>query len=138
MDWIPEYAHRMDIPSIDEFPITLYSGPIDVRGSIPFPDLQNVTNFYRMPRRNVLEGWPVFHKMAELDDMVQYIPTEEEEECKIERTFDNDVIEGTCAEVEECKGDSFNDYDVMEEPILERTLDAIFHHDDGDQTESLI
>ena len=56
MDWVPEYAHRMDIPSVDEFPMTLYSGPIDDRGRIPFPELQNVTNFDRMPRRNILEG----------------------------------------------------------------------------------
>ena len=46
-----------------------------------------------------------------------------------------DVI---CAGVEECKGESSNDYDVMEEPQLERTLDAIFHHDDGDESKSLI
>jgi hypothetical protein len=25
MDWIPEYANRMDIPTVDEFPKTLYS-----------------------------------------------------------------------------------------------------------------
>ena len=36
MDWIPEYANRMDIPSVDEFPMTLYSGPIGDHGRIPF------------------------------------------------------------------------------------------------------
>jgi hypothetical protein len=87
MDWIPEYAHRMDIPSVDEFPMTMYSEPIGDRGSIPFPDLQNVTNFYRMPRHSVLEGWPVFRRMAAIDDMAPYIPAEEEEKCKIERSF---------------------------------------------------
>jgi hypothetical protein len=30
-------------------------------------------------------------KMAEIDDMVQYIPIEEEE-CEIERSFDDDVM----------------------------------------------
>ena len=50
--------------------MTLYSEPIGDRGTIPFRDLQNVTNFDRMPRLNVLEGWPAFHKMAELDDVV--------------------------------------------------------------------
>ena len=45
MDWIPEYAHRTDIPSVDEFPLTLYSGPISERGMIPFPELKNVTTF---------------------------------------------------------------------------------------------
>ena len=123
---------------MDEFLMTLYSGPISDRGSVSFPDLQNVTNFDRMPRRNVLEGWPVFHKMAELDDMVQYIPTEEEEECKIERAFDNDVMEVTCAGVEECKGDSLNKVEVMEESHFKRSLVAIYPHDDGDETKSLI
>jgi hypothetical protein len=118
--------------------MTLYSGPIGDRGTIPFPDLQNVTNFYRMPRRSVLEGWPVFHKMVKMDDMVRYIPTEKEEEYKIERSFDNDVMEVTCAGVDECKGDSLNEVEVMEEPQLERTLDAIYHHDDGNETKSLI
>jgi hypothetical protein len=93
MDWIPEYVNRMDIPSVDEFQITMYSGPIGDHGTVPFPDLQNVNNFDRSPRRNILEGWPLVHRMAELDDMAQYIPTEEEEECKIERSFDNDVME---------------------------------------------
>ena len=66
MNWIPEYANRIDIPSVDEFPMTLYSGPIGDRGRIPFPDLQNVTNFYRMPTLSVLKGWPVFYRMSEL------------------------------------------------------------------------
>ena len=87
MDWMPEYANRIDIPSVDEFPMPIYSGPIGDRGSILFPDLQNVTNFYRMSRRSVLEGWPVFCRMAAKDDMVQYIPAEEEVECKIEHSI---------------------------------------------------
>jgi hypothetical protein len=136
MDWIPEYANRMDIPSVDEFSMTLYSGPIGDRGRIPFPDLQNVTNFYRMPTRSVLEGWPVLHRMSELDDMIQYIPDEEEEECKIEHSFDNDAMDVTCAGVEECKGDSPTVNGVPEVPEL--TLDAIYQHDDGDETRSLI
>ena len=45
MEWIPEYAHRRDRPSVHEFPMTLYSGPIGDRGRIPFPELQNATNF---------------------------------------------------------------------------------------------
>jgi hypothetical protein len=123
---------------VDDFPMTLYSGPIPDRKTVSFPDLQNFTNFNHMPWRDVLEGWPVFHKMAELDDMVQYIPTEEEKQCTIERIFDNDVMEVTCAVEEECKGNSSNDDDAMEDPKLERTLDAIFHHDDGDETNLLI
>jgi hypothetical protein len=70
MVWIPEYANRMDIPTVDEFPVALYSKPTGDHGTDPLPDQQNITNFDRMSRRNVLEGWPVFHKMAELDDMV--------------------------------------------------------------------
>jgi hypothetical protein len=42
----------------------------------------------------------VFHRMSELDDMIQYIPDEEEEECEIERSFDNDAMDVTCAGVE--------------------------------------
>ena len=76
MDWIPEYVHIPDIPSVDEFPMTLYYGPIGERGTIPFHELQNFTNFDRMPRRNILEGWPVYRSMAEIDDMVTYIPEE--------------------------------------------------------------
>jgi hypothetical protein len=68
-------------------------------------DLQNVTNFYRMPIRSVREGWLVFYRMSELDDMIQYISDEEVEECKMERSFDNDAMDETCAGVEECKGD---------------------------------
>jgi hypothetical protein len=48
----------------------------------------------------------VFYRMAEILDIIQYIPTEEEEECKVERLFDNDVMEVSCAQVDECKGDS--------------------------------
>jgi hypothetical protein len=133
MDWIPEYANKMDIPLVDEFPMTLYSEPIGDRGRIPFSDLQNVTNFYRMPTHSVLERWPVFHRMSELDNMIQYIPDEEEEKCKIERSFDNDAMNVTCAKVEECKGDS-----PTVNGVPERTLDAIYQHDDGNETKSLI
>ena len=83
MDWVPEYAHRMDIPSVDEFPMTLYSEPIAYRGRILFPELQNVTNFDRMPRRNILEGWLVYRRMAEIDDMVTYTNADDDEECKM-------------------------------------------------------
>ena len=100
IDWIPEYANKTDIPSVDEFPLTLYSRPVGDCGKIPFPDLQNVTNFNRMPRRSVIEGWPVYRRMAEIDDMITNIPAEEEEECKMERSFDNDAMDVTCAGVE--------------------------------------
>jgi hypothetical protein len=138
MDWIPEYAHRLDIPSADEFPLTMYSGPIGDHGSIPFPELQNVTNFYRMPRRSVLEGWPVYRRMAAIDDMVTYTPADEEKDCKMERSFDNDVMDVTCADVEGCKGDSPMVDEVSDEPVLVRTLDAIYLPDDGDETKSFI
>jgi hypothetical protein len=58
MDWVPEYANRIDIPSVDDFPMTLYSRDIDDRGRIPFPELQNVINFDRMQTRSVLEDGP--------------------------------------------------------------------------------
>jgi hypothetical protein len=138
MDWITENAHRMGIPLVDKISMTMYSGHIGDRKSIPFPDLQNVTSFYHMPRRSVLEGWHVFRMMAAIDDMVQYIPAEEEEECKIERSFDNDSMDVTCAGVEDCKGDSLTVDDVIDEPVLERTLDAIYHHDDDDEIKALI
>ena len=126
MDWIPEYANRMDIPSVDDFPMTLYSGLIGDRERIPFPDLQNVTNFFRMPTRSVLEGWPVSHRMSELDDMIQLLPDEKEEECKLERSSDNDSMDITCAGVEECKGDIRTVDLTYNVPIPERTLDAIY------------
>ena len=68
-------------------------------------DLQNVTNFYRTPTRSVLEGWPVFHEISEIDDMIYYSLDDDVEECKIERSFENDVINVTCAGIENCKGD---------------------------------
>ena len=37
MEWIPEYANRTDRLSVEVFPMTLYSGHIGDRGSIPFP-----------------------------------------------------------------------------------------------------
>ena len=138
MDWIPEYAHRTDIPSVDEFPLTLYSGPIGERGRIPFPELQNVTNFDRLPRRNILEGWPVYRRMAEIDDMVTYIPEDDEEECKMERSFDNDVLDITCAGLEESKGDSPLVEAISYEHDIARPLDAIYLPDDGDETKSFI
>jgi hypothetical protein len=92
MDWIPEYSNMIDIPSVDEFSMTLYSGAIGDRGRIPFPDLQNVTNFYRMPTRSVLEGWPVFHRMSEIDDIISYIIYDDDEECKMERSFENNAM----------------------------------------------
>ena len=138
MDWIPEYAHRMDIPSVDEFPLTMYSGPIGDHGSIPFPELQKVTNFDRISRRSVLEGWPVYRRMAAIDDMVTYTPADEEEDCKMERSFDNDVMDVTCAGVEGCKGDSPMVDEVSDEPVLVRTLDAIYLPDDGDETKLFI
>jgi hypothetical protein len=65
----------------------------------------------------VLEEWPVDNDgMNDIVDNFLYMPIEEEE-CKIERSFDNDV---------------------MEVPKYERKLDAIFYHDDGDERKSLI
>jgi len=56
MNWVPEYANRTDIPTVEDFPMTLYSGSIGERGRVPYPELQNVTNFDRMQTRSVLEG----------------------------------------------------------------------------------
>ena len=67
--------------------MTLYSGPMGDRGRIPFPELQNVTNYDRIPRRSILDGWPVYRRIAEIDDMVTYIPEDDEEECKMERSL---------------------------------------------------
>ena len=138
MDWIPEYGHRTDIPSVDEFPLTLYSGQIDERGRIPFPELQNFTNFDRMPRRNILEGWPVYRRMAEIDDMVTYIPEDDEEECKMERSFDNDVLDVTCTGVEESKGNSPREDPISYVHDIVQPLEAIYLPDDGDETKSFI
>jgi hypothetical protein len=91
-----------------------------------------------MPTRSVLEGWPVFHRMSELDDMIQYIPDEEEKECKMERSFKNDAMNVTCDGVEECKGEIPTVDLVYNIPVLVRTLDAIYQHDDGNETKSLI
>ena len=44
--------------------------------------------------------------MASINDMVTYTPAGVEEECKMERSFDNDVMDVTCAGVEECEGSS--------------------------------
>ena len=91
-----------------------------------------------MPRRNILEGWPVYRRIAEVDDMVTYILEDDEEECKMERSFDNDVVDVTSAGVEESKGDS-----PMEDPIfyvhdIVQPLEAIYLPDDGDDTKSFI
>ena len=118
--------------------MTLYSGPIGDRGRIPFPELQNVTNFDRMPRRNILEGWPVYRRMAEIDDMVTYTSADDEEEYKMERSFDNDVLDVTCAGVEESKGDGPMVDSISYEHDLVRPLDAIYLPDDGDETRSFI
>jgi hypothetical protein len=85
-----------------------------------------------MPRRSALEEWHVFRRMAAIDDMVQYIPAEDEEDCKTERSFDNDEMELTCAGVAECKDDSPTVDDVIDKTVLKHTLDAIYHHDNGD------
>jgi len=76
--------------------------------------------------------------MSELDDMIQYIPDEEEEECKMERSFDNYEMGVTCAGVKECKEDIPTVDLVYSVPVLVRTLDAIYQHDDGDEAKSLI
>ena len=94
---------------------------------------------YRILRTsNILEGCPVYRRMAEIDDMVTYIPEVEEEECKMERVFDNDVIDVPSAGAEESKGDC-----PMEEPICyvhdtAQPLEAIYLPDDGDETKSFI
>ena len=56
----------------------------------------------------------------------------------MERSFDNDAMDVTCTGVEKCKENSPNVDDVYDETVVERTLDAIYQHDDGDETKSLI
>jgi hypothetical protein len=124
----------MDIPSVDEIPMTLNSGAIGDHGRIPFPVLQNVTNFYRMPTRSVLEEWPVFHRMSEIGDIISYIIDYNDEECKMERSFENNAMDVTCAGVEECKGDIPTVDFIYNGPVPERILDAIYQHNDGDET----
>jgi hypothetical protein len=85
-----------------------------------------------MPTRSVLERWPVFHRMSELDDMIQYMPDEEEEECKMERSLENDAMDVTCAGAEECKGDNLTVDEGSDVPVSERTLDAFYQYDDDD------
>ena len=87
-----------------------------------------------MPRRNILEGWPVYRRMVEIDDMVTYTPADDDEECKMERSFDNDVLDVTCAGVEESKGDSPMVDAISYEHDITRPLDAIYLPDDGDET----
>ena len=53
-----------------------------------------------MPRRNILEGWPVYCRMAEIDDMVMYTTEDDEEEYKMERSFDNDLLDVPSAGVQ--------------------------------------
>ena len=121
-----------------EFPMTLYSGPIGDLRMNPFPELQNVTNFDRMPRRNILEGWTVYRRMAEIDDMVTYTSADDEEECKMKRSFDNDELDVTCAGVEESKGDDPMVDSISYEHDLVCQHDAIYLPDDGDETKSFI
>jgi hypothetical protein len=66
--------------------------------------------------------------------MISYILDDDEEECKLERSFENDAM--ACAGVEESKEDSPTVDGVPD--IHDRTLDAIFQHNDGDETKSLI
>ena len=107
-------------------------------GRIPFPELQNFTNLDRMPRRNILEGWPVYRKMDEIDDMVTYIPEDDEDECKMERSFDNDALDVTSAGVQESKGDNpMEDQRVYVHDIAQ-PLEAIYLPDDGGETKSFI
>ena len=74
--------------------------------------------------------------MAAIDDMATYTPADDKEECKMERSFDNDELDVTCAGVEESNVDDpmvdaiSYDYDLV------RTLDAIYLPDDGDDTKS--
>ena len=138
MDWIRDYVHRTDIPSVDEFPLMLYSGQLSERGSIPFPELQNFTNFDLMPTRNILDGGPVYRRMAEIDDMVTYNHQDDEEKCKIERSFDNDIMDVTSAGIEESKGDSHMEDQICYVDDIAQPLQAIYLHDDGDETKSLI
>ena len=56
-----------------------------------------------MPRRNILEGWPVYRRMAEIDELVTYTHQDDEEECKMERSFDNDVLDVPSTGVQESK-----------------------------------
>ena len=67
----------------------------------------------------------MFHRMSELDNMIRYMPHEEDEECKMERSFENDAMDVTCAGVVECKGDSLTADEVSDVPVPERTLDAL-------------
>ena len=76
--------------------------------------------------------------MAAIDDMVTYTPADEEEDCKMERSFDNDVMNVTCAGVEKSKGDSPMGDEISYEHDLVRTLDAIYLPDDGDETKLFI
>ena len=78
-----------------------------------------------MPRRSILEGWPVYRRMTEIDDMVTYTPAAAAAECKMERSFDNDELDVTCTGIEESKGDSPMVDEISYEHDLVRTLDAI-------------
>ena len=91
-----------------------------------------------MPRRNILEGWPVYRRMAEIDDMVTYIPENDEEECRMERSFDNDVLDVTSAGMEESKGDSPMEDHIVYVHDIAQPLKEIYPPDDGDETKSFI
>ena len=76
--------------------------------------------------------------MAAIDDMITYTPDDDEEECKMERSFDIYVMDVTCAGIVERKGYSPMVDEVSYEHDLVRTLDAIYVPDDGDETKSFI
>jgi len=80
----------------------------------------------------------VFHEMSEVDDMIPYSLDNDVEECKMEQSFENDVMDVTCAGIEECKGDIPTVDLAYYVHVPERILDAIYQHDDGDETKSLI
>ena len=56
----------------------------------------------------------------------------------MERSFDNDVLDVTCAGVEESKGDDPMVDVISYEHDIARQLDAIYLPDDGDETKSFI
>ena len=56
----------------------------------------------------------------------------------MERSFDNDVLDVTCAGVEESKGDSPMVDTISYEHDTARPLDAIYLTDDGDETKLFI
>ena len=67
-----------------------------------------------------------------------YTHAYDEEEYKMERSFDNDELDATCAGVEESKGDNPMVDSISYEHDFVRPLDAIYLPDDGDETKSFI